>query len=185
MSLTKLVVDNLKNYPITLLLATSFAFLFLRSLYRINFHPLSHIPGPFIAKVTSLWLHFHAYVGDEASTIHRLHAKYGPFVRVSPNEVDISDADAIQSIYVKQGGFPKAACYANFDIDGHKTIFSTTDPDHRAIRAKAVLPLFSTKALRENEGAIWGCVDRMIDRLKEERRSRKPVNVLNLTRRYI
>jgi cytochrome P450 len=156
--------------------------LLLRALYRIFLHPLSHIPGPLLPKTTSLWLHYHAYLGDEASAIRRLHAIYGPYVRISPNDVDISDADAIQPIYVSKGGFPKAACYANFDIDGHKTIFSTTVHEHRAVRAKAVVPLFSTKALRENESAIWGCVDRMIERLELESKSGRPINVLNLAR---
>jgi cytochrome P450 len=169
-------------HPILTFILTPISLLFIRSIYRIYFHPLSHIAGPLLPKVTSLWLHYHAYIGDEASTIHKLHQQYGPFVRVSPHEVDISDADAIPAIYVSKGGFPKAACYANFDIDGHKTIFSTTNAEYRSPRAKAVVPMFSTKALRENESAIWGCVDRMIDRLKEEAKRKRPVNVLNLTR---
>ncbi|KZM22982.1 uncharacterized protein EKO05_0011200 [Ascochyta rabiei] len=163
--------------------ATSIVLLILaRTVHRIYFHPLSHIPGPFFSSVSSLWLHYHAYIGDEASSIHRLHLQYGPYVRVAPNEVDISDADAVQPIYVAKGGFSKAPCYANFDIDGHKTIFSTTSHDYRAPRAKAVVQLFSTKCLRENRDAISGCVDRMVKRLGEEAVSQKPVNVLNLTR---
>lgn len=169
------------HLTLTTILAPLFL-LFIRSIYRVYFHPISHIHGPILPKLTSLWLHYHAYIGDEASTIHKLHQRYGPYVRVSPHEVDISDADAIPTIYVSKGGFPKAKCYANFDIDGHKTIFSTTDPEYRSPRAKAVVPLFSTKALRENESAIWGCVDRMVDRLREEAETKKPVNVLNLTR---
>jgi len=182
MSFLELVLGAARAHPAVTLVFTPLALLFIRTVYRIFFHPLSRIPGPLLPKITSLWLHYHAYVGDEASVIHRLHATYGPYVRVSPHEVDISDADAIQPIYVSKGGFPKADCYANFDIDGHKTIFSTTDHEHRAARAKAVVPLFSTKALRENENAIWGCVDRMIERLVLESKSKKPVNVLNLTR---
>lgn len=163
--------------------ATAFVFLILtRTIYRIYFHPLAHIPGPILPKITSLWLHYHAYIGNEASTIHRLHSQYGSYVRVSPNEVDISDFDAIQPIYVAKGGFMKAPCYANFDIDGHKSIFSTTSPDYRAPRAKAVVPMFSTKSLRENRDAIAGCVNRMVERLGEEARTGKAVNVLNLTR---
>lgn len=103
-------------------------------------------------------------------------------MRVSPNEIDISDADAINPIYISKGGFAKADCYANFDIDGHKTIFSTTESEYRSPRAKAVMPLFATKAIRENKGAIYGCVERMVERLKEESRSEKKVNLLNLTR---
>jgi cytochrome P450 len=182
MSLLEIAIAAVRSHVIASAFVATIALLLLRSVYRIFFHPLRHIPGPILPKITSLWLHFHAYLGDEATAIHRLHAIYGPYVRVSPNEVDISDADAIQPIYVSKGGFPKAECYANFDIDGHKTIFSTTDHEHRAIRAKAVVPLFSTKALRENENAIWGCVDRMIDRLKLDSKINKPVNILNLTR---
>ncbi|KAJ4360936.1 uncharacterized protein N0V89_001505 [Didymosphaeria variabile] len=164
-------------------IATSALLLILvRTIYRIYFHPLSRIAGPILPKITSLWLHYHAYIGDEASTIHRLHVQYGPYVRVAPNEVDISDADAVHPIYVAKGGFLKAPCYANFDIDGHKSIFSTTSSEYRAPRAKAVMPLFSTKSLRENRDAIAGCVDRMVKRLGEEALSKKPVNVLNLTR---
>ncbi|KAH6612083.1 cytochrome P450 4A10 [Boeremia exigua] len=168
--------------PVTLTAAFLGILLLVRTIYRIYLHPLSHIPGPILPKSTSLWLHYHAYIGDEASTIHRLHAQYGPYVRVTPNEVDISDADAIHPIYVSKGGFMKAPCYANFDIDGHKSIFSTTSPEYRAPRAKAVVPMFSTKSLRENQDAIAGCVNSMIKRLGEEARTAQPVNVLNLTR---
>ncbi|KAJ5020503.1 cytochrome P450, partial [Bipolaris maydis] len=122
---------------------TPLLILFIRSIYRVYFHPLAHIPGPILSKLTSLWLHYHAYIGDEASVIHKLHQQYGPYVR---------------------------------------TIFSTTNQEYRAHRAKAVLPLFSTKSLRENEQAIWGCVDCMVNRLKEEAKTKRPVNVLNLTR---
>ncbi|KAF3037610.1 hypothetical protein E8E12_002420 [Didymella heteroderae] len=168
--------------PMSFTAASVVLLLSARIIYRIYLHPLSHIPGPILPKITSLWLHYHAYVGDEASTIHRLHAQYGSYVRVAPNEVDIGDADAVQPIYVARGGFMKAPCYANFDIDGHKSIFSTTNPDYRAPRAKAVVPMFSTKSLRENQEQIAGCVDRMVERLGEEARTKKPVNVLNLTR---
>jgi cytochrome P450 len=164
-------------------LAVTFVLLLLgRCIYRLYFHPLTHISGPLFPKLTSLWLHYHAYIGDEASSIHQLHLKYGPLVRVSPNEVDISDADAVHPIYISKGGFPKAPCYGNFDIDGHKTIFSTTSHEHRAPRAKVVTPLFSTKSIRENADAINGCVNRFVERLKEEAATKQPVNVLNLTR---
>jgi cytochrome P450 len=154
----------------------------LRSLYRIFWHPLQHIPGPLLPKITHLWLYYHSYIGDEASIIDRLHAKYGTVIRVSPNEVDISDPDAISPIYVSRGGFAKAKCYANFDIDGHKTIFSTEESEYRDPRAKAVMPMFSTKSLRENEKELYGCVDRVVRRLEEEMGAGKPVNLLNLTR---
>lgn len=103
-------------------------------------------------------------------------------MRVSPNEVDISDHEAVPAIYISKGGFPKADCYSNFDIDGHKTIFSTIDTDYRTPRAKAVVPLFSTKSIRENEAALYECMDRMVERFKEDKKTRGVVDVLNLAR---
>ncbi|KAB8298587.1 hypothetical protein EYC80_000766 [Monilinia laxa] len=103
-------------------------------------------------------------------------------IRISPSEVDIADADAITPIYVSKGGFPKAPWYANFDVDGHKTLFSTTDSEFRAPRAKAVMPLFSTKSIRDNETLLYGCVVNMARRMKEEAEDSKPVDCLNLAR---
>jgi hypothetical protein len=180
------VVDKLLEssieHPLISLLAILVTLLLARCCYRLTLHPLSHIPGPVLPKITSLWLYYHAYNGDEVTTIHKAHARYGPLVRVSPNEIDISDGDAIAPIYVTKGGFPKASCYANFDIDGHKTIFSTTDMEYRSLRAKAVVAMFSTKNIRDNLAALYGCVDRMVKRMEEEANTGKPVNLLNLTR---
>jgi hypothetical protein len=72
----------------------TFCLLALRA-YRVYLHPFAHIPGPLAAKCSWLWLHYHAYVGDECTQIRRLHEKYGLVVRVAPNEVDIADGDAI------------------------------------------------------------------------------------------
>jgi hypothetical protein len=108
MSIFEIVLGIPLAYPMLTILLIPLALLFIRSIYRVFFHPLSHIPGPLLPRTTSLWLHYHAYIGDEASAIHQLHASYGAFVRISPNEVDISDADAIQPIYVSRGGFRKA-----------------------------------------------------------------------------
>jgi hypothetical protein len=145
------LLDIVFNHPLIAFLSTSSILLLAGCLYRLAFHPLSHIPGPLLPKLTSFWLHYHAYIGDEATVIHKSHARYGPLVRVSPNEVDISDKDAIGPIYVSKGGFIKAPCYGNFDIDGHKTILSTLDVEYRTPRAKAVVPMFSTKNIRERE----------------------------------
>ncbi|KAI9642601.1 hypothetical protein NHQ30_009406 [Ciborinia camelliae] len=182
MGLLEKLLGQLTTDPFVGLLTTSILFILLRCIYRCTLHPLAHIPGPLLPKVTSLWLHYHAYIGDEATAIHKLHKRYGQLIRVSPSEVDIADADAIIPIYISKGGFPKAPCYANFDVDGHKTLFSTTDSEFRAPRAKAVVPLFSTKSIRENETALYGCVENMLRRMKEEAEGSKPVNSLNLAR---
>jgi cytochrome P450 len=182
MALHDVVIASAIAHPLIFLFALPAALFLATAIYRVYFHPLSHVQGPLLPKVTSLWLYYHAYIGDEATIIHKAHTKYGSLVRVSPNEVDISDADAIAPIYVSKGGFQKAPCYGNFDIDGHQTIFSTVDVEYRTPRAKAVVPMFSTKNIRDNEVALYGCVDRMVSRMEEEAQTGRPVNVVNLAR---
>lgn len=182
MAVVDVFLEHAHTHPLLILPCLSASLLFLLGVYRAFLHPLSRIPGPFLPKITSLWLYYHAYIGDEATVIHEVHARYGSVVRVSPNEIDIGDADAIAPIYIAKGGFAKAPCYANFDIDGHKTIFSTTDIEYRTSRAKAVVPLFSTRSIREKMPALYECVDRMVRKMEQEARTAKPVNLLNLTR---
>ena len=98
--------------------------------------------------------------------------------------VDITDGDALAPIYSDKGGFRKPLFYGNFDIDGHKSIFSEIVPENRAIRAKAVVPIFSMGNLRAGRGVFYECVDLWVQRMKQMQKSSegKPVNVLELTR---
>ena len=71
-------------------------------LYLIFCHftdPLSHIPGPLVAKYNPLWLAYHARKGDMHVTMIGLHKKYGNLVRTAPNEVSTADPAAIRLIY--------------------------------------------------------------------------------------
>lgn len=154
------------------------------ALYRIYLHPLANIPGPFVASLTSTWLYSLSYRGIEASSVDNLHKRYGPVVRIAPNEVDIADGAALYLVYVNDGGFLKHSCYKNFDINGFATIFSALDLTHRATRAKAVVGMFSQTAVRKGKNVLNGCVDSMVARLKREKTEAhgKPVNVLNIFR---
>jgi len=183
MALHTLLTSPLLAHPFLGCLIVPLLLLLTHSAYRISsLHPLSHIPGPLLARLSSLWLTYHAWIGDEASCVHQLHEHYGPIVRTGPNSVDIADGEALQPIYVEKGGFLKAEFYGNFDIDGHKTIFSDVDPGHRARRAKAVAALFSTTSLRQGQDTIDDCVSKFVSRLQQESAKGEPVNVLNLTR---
>ncbi len=73
--------------------------LLLHTLYKAYATPLRHIPGPWIAKFTRLWL-LKAINSREYQSINvELHKKYGPVVRISPNEYSIDNPDAAGIIY--------------------------------------------------------------------------------------
>jgi hypothetical protein len=69
--------------------------------------PLRRFPGPFWASVTRWWLVREIFIGNHEKNMIRLHAKYGPIVRISPFEVAISDPEAVKVIYGHTTGFTK------------------------------------------------------------------------------
>lgn len=46
-------------------------------IWSILFHPLRHIPGPVLAKVTDLWHLYYCWGGKRHHKLVALHKKYG------------------------------------------------------------------------------------------------------------
>jgi hypothetical protein len=67
--------------------------------YSIFFHPLAHIPGPFAAKITHMWQNVRYWRGSWHQDILDVHEKYGPVVRISPDEISFVDGDALKRLY--------------------------------------------------------------------------------------
>lgn len=182
MALTTLL-PSLPSDPIytTLLLLLPFTLTLI--LHRLLLHPLSPIPGPLLLKLTRLPLLHLSYLGRESTYLTTLFTHSpSPILRIGPNEVLIADGAALAPIYSTNGGFPKAPCYRNFDIEGWPSLFSALGKEYRATRAKSVLPLFATKALREGEGRLRGTVAGFVQRLEGGKRRGGKVDVLDAAR---
>lgn len=61
--------------------------------------PLAGIPGPLSASLSKWWLVKHTRSGDIHREMIRLHAMYGPMVRIAPNFISIADPAAFKKIY--------------------------------------------------------------------------------------
>jgi cytochrome P450 len=96
----------------------------------------------------------------------------------------MSDGAAIHPIYVENGGFMKSAIYRNFDIEGFPTIFSVVDHAHRAIRAKAVAPMFAHQAIANSRPAMQKIIDATIIEIEHQKSlaAGKPVDLYNIFR---
>jgi len=68
-------------------------------LYTRYATPLCKIPGPFLASITKLWVVQQTRSFNRHNVDIELHKKYGTMVRVAPNEVMVSDLDAMRTIY--------------------------------------------------------------------------------------
>ncbi|KAJ7055928.1 cytochrome P450, partial [Mycena amicta] len=79
--------------------------------YRLSpWHPLAHIPGPTLAKISKLWSVKLSLSGKKHRVFKELHERYGDFVRTGPNEVSIVHSDAVKAV-LGTGGFQKGQYY--------------------------------------------------------------------------
>ncbi|KAI9682446.1 MAG: hypothetical protein M1829_000238 [Trizodia sp. TS-e1964] len=119
--------------------------------YNLFFHPLRNVPGPFIAKFTSLWLVALEIAGFRMQTVHALHEKYGPVVRVAPNEVAFADAQAARTIYGQGTPFMKTRYYSVFRLIGLANLFDCTDRDFHKYRRKLLSHTFAKSTIDQEE----------------------------------
>ncbi|KAF8899774.1 cytochrome P450 [Gymnopilus junonius] len=72
--------------------------------YRLSpFHPLAKFPGPIIMRLTKLWGAWVAYQGQAHIYIKQLHDRYGPIIRIGPNELSTVEKELIPQILGNQG----------------------------------------------------------------------------------
>ena len=100
-----------------------------------------------------------------------LHARYGEVVRVAPGILAFIHPSAWPDIYAHKPGhlpFPKDPLRYTHDtyINGHPDVFAAEDVDHPRLR-RLLKPVFSDKALREQEPLIQANIDLLISKLRE------------------
>ncbi|KIK62693.1 hypothetical protein GYMLUDRAFT_95867 [Collybiopsis luxurians FD-317 M1] len=127
-----------------------------------------HIPGPFLARWTHLWLAYYAYRGRRYAAVHDAHQRYGALVRIAPNHVSIASPDALSVVYGQGTNAPaKSPFYNAFVCDGKPSLFSTRDRQDHSKKRRAVSHAFSSSALREFVPMIQLSVNRFTKRMDE------------------
>lgn len=110
--------------------------------------------------------------------VHSLHMKYGPVVRLGPNEVGISDPTAFKEIHRIGSGYLKSPWYQSFRKGKTRDIFSMTNPKEHAQRRKLFAPLFTNSALINNwHDEIVTKVAMTINKMKHEARLTGKVDI--------
>lgn len=136
--------------------------------YRIALHPLRKYPGPTLWAATRLpWIYYH-YNGVLIFRIKELHDRYGPVVRIAPDELSFIEPETWKDIY---GGTDTT----QLDRDPYiyppentrnlpNDIIHANHADHARIR-KRLAYAFSSKALEKQETLIAKHVDVLIRQL--------------------
>jgi hypothetical protein len=120
-------------------------------IYRRLFHPLAKVPGPFLPAVTKLYQSY--YNRRYYLQIEQLHKRYGPLVRINPDEVHIANSTLYDEIYYMGTKYSKAPIFYNALCVPSST-FGTPPNDIHKIRRGAMNPMFSRQKVLELESIV-------------------------------
>ncbi|KAF2691688.1 cytochrome P450 [Lentithecium fluviatile CBS 122367] len=153
----------------------SLAFLLvLRILFQILqrrfFHPLRSVPGPRTNSISELPAALNLIKGNQHVYYRSLHEKYGPVVRVSPNELSFVSVEAREEIYgLRKGGLnmEKSPIFlgAVGSEDGQTGVSLALNKEHTRQR-RALGYLFTNSALVHLEGLVHSQIHKFISKLE-------------------
>ncbi|ODV96599.1 hypothetical protein PACTADRAFT_32101 [Pachysolen tannophilus NRRL Y-2460] len=149
-------------------------------LYPIFLHPLKKIPGPKIACLTKYWILYITWSEQRNKVVHELHKKYGPVIRIGPDEIDISDSSYIKNIYVDN--FDKSNFYKEFGAYGVFNSFSLlTRREHKDSR-KISHKFYSKTSVTSNDiqPMVRDIVSQTLQIINKRRQESESVEVYNL-----
>ena len=155
---------------------TSSQFLLYRILivaYRLFFHPLGKLPGPWYFAVSHLPILYHRNVrGNGHHVIRDLHNRYGDTVRISPDLVSCIGPDAWSQIYGTKKGEHRENVkdptqFGMMDHNMWQQNILTSDIAAHARLRRMLSYCFSDKAMQAQEPLIRQYVDLLVRRMHE------------------
>ncbi|KAI0187910.1 cytochrome P450 [Xylaria flabelliformis] len=157
--------------------------LFVQVLQRLFFGPFRNIPGPWLNRVSELPAALALLKGDQHVYYKSLHDKYGPVVRVSPDEISFISVTARQEIY----GFRKGGIYMEKSpiflgavgaLDG-QTGVSLALNEHHTRQRKALGYLFTNSALLQLETLVIVHIHKLVGALQAAATENRAIDVSN------
>ncbi|KAF2460945.1 benzoate 4-monooxygenase cytochrome P450 [Lineolata rhizophorae] len=113
----------------------------------------SQIPGPKLFAITKWRLAYEDWKGSRTRTINALHEKYGPVVRIGPNEVSFNSLTALRTIYGTGSGFERTSFYRMFDVYGKQNLFTFGTAKEHSERKKMIAHAYSKSVMIKGPAA--------------------------------
>ncbi|KAF7944490.1 hypothetical protein EAE96_010881 [Botrytis aclada] len=162
-------INFLPNRHETIVFAVFLFFLYylVFAIYNLYFSPLSKFPGPKRLAISRIPLIRYVILGTTYKYLDELHEKYGPVVRIAPDELTTIYPEAWKDVYTRRPQMTKDPFSMTPPMNGAESLFTATGDTHVRIRrnfAKA----FSDKALREQSKIIEGYIALLLQRLRRE-----------------
>ncbi|KAF3058220.1 Isotrichodermin C-15 hydroxylase [Daldinia childiae] len=151
-----------------------------RAICNLFFHPLSKIKGPPLWSASRLPFIYSLLRGTLIHDVENLHRKYGPVVRIAPDEVTFAQAEAYQDIFQSRPDnkpFLKDHIWWETQPGLPDTILSAINPEKHARIRRLLAPGFTPRALRDQEPILHQYVNLLVERLHERARETKEARI--------
>ncbi|KAI4603817.1 hypothetical protein KJ359_003637 [Pestalotiopsis sp. 9143b] len=141
------------------------------ALYNVSpFHPLARFPGPKIAAASYLYEAYYDWilVGRYTREIRDMHQKYGPIVRINPDELHCDDPYFADEIYATGSRIrDKWQHQINTGAAGPVAVtgFSTVPHELHRIRKAALARFFSRGQTLKLEGEVTDFTQRTVNKM--------------------
>ncbi|KAF7534140.1 hypothetical protein G7054_g6468 [Neopestalotiopsis clavispora] len=132
--------------------------------YFTTYRHLKHIPGPFVAKFSNIWIALGARQGQKFRWVDEAHRKYGKVVRVGFNHVSIATPEGLHTVYAHGNGFLKDEFYNAF-VSGVCGVFNVRDRVEHTRKRKIIAHAFSPNAVSQFEHHMSANLERWVDQL--------------------
>ncbi|KAJ5818157.1 hypothetical protein N7474_003748 [Penicillium riverlandense] len=138
--------------------------------YQLCWSPLRRFPGPKVWAISRIPSQLSVLRGHTHLDITALHHRYGPVVRISPNELAFNTTQAFRDIYgARPGGcFAKDRSHYLPPANGVDHLVCAVDNAVHARQRRLLAHAFSERALRDQESLVVGYVDTLINKLRNE-----------------
>ncbi|KAK3336174.1 cytochrome P450 CYP542B3 [Cercophora scortea] len=150
--------------------------------WRLYLSPVAHIPGPKLAALT-WWYEFYYDIvlgGQYVFKIIELHDKYGPIIRINPDEVHIGDPDFYEELYPSANRRRDRPRFFTKQFGADESSVGTAEHDLHRVRKTALNHFFSTQSVRNLQPIIEERVNALLARFSDHatRSSDQPLDVL-------
>lgn len=149
--------------------------LLVRALYKRYASPLRKYPGPWLASVTRLWKVKSTASGRTHLDHIALHRKYGPVVRIAPDEVSVSSPEAARTLLSAGKRFFKTPFYGVFPPPENPDIFTETREDVHAMKKRVANVPYGMAAMQQLSPFINDTIELLVRKIGEHIDSGKGV----------
>jgi hypothetical protein len=161
-----------------------------RAVYRVTFHPLVRFPGPKLRAISHLPHAFSGKQGRQPYDVRELHKKYGPVVRICPNQLSFITPSSWEDIH-GHAATKKLLKYGYFKVRPDAQPMLTTSGDEHTVRNRIVISFshkkgnllklnllqrqrsafahgFSQRAISDQESTLAAHVDNLVNMLEQK-----------------